>query len=971
MEYAADGQFVDSPSLFAANRDARWDNAKISNIGAKTAIDTGFIRLVYTPDGKSFSTSNLYALIKNPKGETSWEPGLKDPQNLGGTIRTLDSSDGPEDLGNGIISRSGWALVDDSQSPLLTTDWVQSRPNKNNIDWYIFGYGDDYRAALKSFTTISGNVPMPRRYTLGTWYSRYWPFSSSDYRQIIHEYSQHNFPLDNIVLDMDWHKDGWTGWSWNRALLPDAEDLLKWFHQQGLHVTLNLHPADGVAPHEDQYSSFMQAMGEDPTTQKTIPFDAGSKKYTDALFSTVINPLSKEGVDFWWLDWQQYPNTLSIPDLTNLFWLNTLFFQETGQDGLRGVSFSRWAGLGDQRHPIHFSGDASTSFNMLSFEVPFTSTAGNVGCFFWSHDIGGHNRGRNEESYTRWCQFGAMSAALRSHSTRDAQTDRRPWNYPIWAEDSMRISFHLRSELFPYIYTSSAQSTSQSVPLVRPMYIDYPDTEIAYHSAQQYLYGDNLLVAPITSQGKGPGKIAAQTVWFPENSTWWNWFTGERIEGGSNLLQADDINEFPLYARGGTPIPMQPYQSRMATAPLSTLVLRCYPGENGKTGWSRLYEDDGTTTAYTKGAFSTTALSYTRKGDLTTIEIYPTKGEFNCQLSERAYQVALPDTSEIVSASVNGAPARHRYNSSTYTNTIDIAPLSIRDKVVLRVNAKPAGWDILHAAAVSRRLSGVLGHPVSESDPNQIIGSTEYASLDPDLQKAVLSIFGVGLIAHNEAPYLYQGAITQTIYAPTKLLSSFTVSSGSGAGPETPITVESSKNGVTPISTRSDLVGDIHIQGKISGADIDFSFPNYPLNHDDLAQLAVASVSSSSNGRGAAPINDGSLVGYPANDSTEWASNKEKEGAWAKLTWSNPQTIDLVALFDRPNLNDHVLGGTIEFSDGSKETFGALPNDGQTPLAVKFAPKVVTWMKVTITKVSQETENIGFSEIAAYNTTGK
>ena len=154
-------------------------------------------------------------------------------------------------------------------------------------------------------------------------------------------------------------------------------------------------------------------------------------------------------MDFWWLDWQQGPDTRSVPDLTNLFWLNTLLYQHTAQNGQRGLSFSRWAGWGDHRHPIHFSGDADTGFPTLAFEVPFTSTAGNVGCFFWSHDIGGHMGGRNEESYARWCQFGATSPVLRSHSTRDAQTDRRPWNYPAWAENSMRASFHLRSELVP------------------------------------------------------------------------------------------------------------------------------------------------------------------------------------------------------------------------------------------------------------------------------------------------------------------------------------------------------------------------------------------------------------------------------------------------------------------------------------------------------------------------------------------
>ncbi len=440
LEYAASDQFTDLPSLFAANRAARWAGFHLAQTENTTVIDTGAIRLTYTPDGKPFSPDNLHADIKTDAGAAHWTPGAPNPGNLGGTLTTLDRADGPEDLGQGLLSRDGWFLLDNSQTPLLTTDWVQARPANAGTDWYLFGYGSDYHAALRSLAAVGGPVPLPRKYALGVWYSRYWPYSSDDFRNIVGEYAQHDFPLDNMVLDMGWHKDGWTGWSWNRKLLPDAEALLPWFHAQGLHDTLNLHPADGVGPQEDTYAAFMQDMGADPTAKQTLPFDAADKKYMDTLFADVFAPLEKNGVDFWWLDWQQYRDTRSQPGLTNLFWLNTLLYDRTARNGQRGLSFSRWGGWGDHRHPIHFSGDASTHFPMLAFEVPFTSTAGNVGCFFWSHDIGGHNQGRNEESYTRWVQFGATSAVLRSHSMDDPTMDRRPWTVSDVGDETPCVS---------------------------------------------------------------------------------------------------------------------------------------------------------------------------------------------------------------------------------------------------------------------------------------------------------------------------------------------------------------------------------------------------------------------------------------------------------------------------------------------------------------------------------------------------
>ncbi|MBC8108648.1 MAG: alpha-xylosidase, partial [Anaerolineae bacterium] len=350
IEISKDKKFTDDRSMFAVNREASFD-ANVSRDGDTLTIDSGAIRLTHAGD-------KLTGQILVDGKWIDWSPEMKNEANLGGTIRTLDGVSGPVDLGEGILSRNGWYLLDDSRSPLLTNDWVKSRPTDAGTDWYLFGYGHDYRAAFKSLAAISGPVPMPRRYMLGVWYSRYWPYSSDDYRAIVKEYADHDFPLDVIVMDMDWHVTEvpnvkrahagqiWSGYTWDRKLLPDAEELIKWFHDQGLRVTLNDHPADGVQPHESMYDAFMQAMGEDPSTKKTIPFDAGDKKFLDTFWKFTHQPLLDAGVDFWWLDWQQFPFTKSIPDLSNLAWLNKYYYDHSAKKDERGASFSRWAGWG-------------------------------------------------------------------------------------------------------------------------------------------------------------------------------------------------------------------------------------------------------------------------------------------------------------------------------------------------------------------------------------------------------------------------------------------------------------------------------------------------------------------------------------------------------------------------------------------------------------------------------------------------
>jgi alpha-glucosidase (family GH31 glycosyl hydrolase) len=708
MEYSGTGQFVDQKTLFAENRDARYNRFKIREKEGSLLIETSRMRLVYSPDGKPFSSDNLQILIFRGDDSVRWVPGLENRGNLGGTIRTLDNVRGKVALDDGILSKDGWYLLDDSGQPILTEDWVTSRPNPKDIDWYFFGYGADFKAALKAMTAIGGKIPLPRKYVLGSWYSRYWPYSSEDYRQIVHEYQENDFPLDVMVLDMDWHREGWTGWSWNRELLPDAEELLSWFHKQRLHVTLNVHPADGIGPHEDRYAPFMKEMGADTAGSPKLPYDASDKKYLDLLFKHTHDPLEKSGVDFWWLDWQQFDKTIGMADLRNLPWLNRYYFHHAARGENRGVSFSRWGGWGDHKHPIHFSGDAASIWPMLEFEIPFTSTAGNCGCFFWSHDIGGHMGGMRPETNTRWVQFGATTAALRLHSTRNLEMDKRPWLVDPIYTDAQRIAFHLRSQLFPYIYSSVWQSCEETVPLNRPMYIDCPENKSAYENPQQYFFGDAFLVAPIVKPGSGPKKVASQRVWFPKG-VWYHWFSNERIIGKGQLATTwADIDEFPLFVRGGVPVPMQSYTQHMATESLKTLVVRTYPGEQNQKSEFILYEDDGISKEYLNGKFALTRINYHRKGNRHTVRVDPVEGTYKGQVLSRDYVIEFPCTKRVEAAVLNGKPIQTDYDEIHRMNRINAPEQSIQKSLEVSLITDEIDYNEPQKIAERRRLNGLL-----------------------------------------------------------------------------------------------------------------------------------------------------------------------------------------------------------------------------------------------------------------------
>jgi alpha-glucosidase (family GH31 glycosyl hydrolase) len=471
MEWSKDGKFEDHASFVFLNRHLpvpKFEKS-ISKDGRDTlTIKTDALTLTYTamPDGKplppgadKFSVENLSITLAVDGKPVTWHPGLDDPENLQGTTRTLDGAIGDkthEPIEPGLVSRSGWALVDDSTRPLFdsadfsfkqgensTWPWVIERPDRDRPDtyqdWYFFGYGHDYKRALGDYVRVAGRIPLPPRFAFGAWWSRYWAYSDQEIEEIIRGFHENDVPLDVFVIDMDWHINinqlkaigetdqskhtlGWTGYTWNKLLFPSPVQFLARLHANSLKTSLNLHPASGIQPWEDSYPAMARAMGIDPATKKYVPFDITDKKFATNYFNIVLHPLEKQGIDFWWLDWQQ-EKTTEMAGVNPTWWLNYVHFTDQQREGKRPLLFHRWGGLGNHRYQIGFSGDTVSVWPSLAFQPWFTATAANVGYAYWSHDIGGHQPGAvDPEIFARWVQFGAFSPILRTHTTKNPES---------------------------------------------------------------------------------------------------------------------------------------------------------------------------------------------------------------------------------------------------------------------------------------------------------------------------------------------------------------------------------------------------------------------------------------------------------------------------------------------------------------------------------------------------------------------
>jgi alpha-glucosidase len=727
MEWAADGKFEDHASFVFLNRHLPVPSFEKKIVGKAVTIRTGALTLRYTPQGDGrFMADDLSLTLAVDGKEIVWHPGVEDKENLQGTTRTLDGARGgktSEPMEPGLISRAGWAVVDDSTRPLFDSadfsfkdgekspwPWVLPRPAGDRQDLYFLGYGHQYKKALGDYVKVAGRIPLPPRFAFGSWWSRYWDYSDQELDELVKGFRENDVPLDVLVIDMGWHtsreqlaargeKDqsghelGWSGYSWNSSLFPDPESFLKKLHAEGLKATLNLHPASGVEPWETAYPEFARAMGVDPATRQYVPFDITNKKFAENYLRLLHHPLEKQGIDFWWLDWQQEQKT-TLAGVAPTWWLNYVHFTDQQREGKRPLLFHRWGGLGNHRYQIGFSGDTYSVWESLDFQPWFTATAANVGYAYWSHDIGGHMPGEvDPELYTRWVQFGAHSPILRTHTTQNPAAERRIWAYSEPYSSILRASFQQRMALEPYLYTEARRTYDTGVAFLRPLYYDWPKESAAYERKNEYVFGEQMIAAPVTVPVDKQTHLATEPVWIPEGE-WIETPTGKHIVGPAKLDRGFTINETPVYVRAGAIVPQQPPMLYTGEKPVDPLIVEVWPPVPGARSHYELYEDSGAAVEYQKGVFAKTPIAARQQGDVLSVEIAPVEGSYPGMLERRGYELRLPADWPPETVAVNGVAIPRadvsgkggwRFEGNTLTTIIPVAASSVHGKTLVEV----------------------------------------------------------------------------------------------------------------------------------------------------------------------------------------------------------------------------------------------------------------------------------------------
>jgi alpha-glucosidase len=491
---------------------------------------------------------------------------------------------------------------------------------------YYFIAGPDPKRVVESYTTLTGRSPLPPLWSLGYQQCRYSYYPESRAREIVSTLREKKIPADVIYFDID-YQQGNAPFTVNREYFPTFEKMIADFRAQGVHTILitDLHikkdPGHGYVPYDSGMKSDVFVKNPDGSVYVGRVWP-GESVFPDFTLTRVRNwwgglykDFVRMGAAGFWNDMDE-PSIFGRADKTMP--LNTLHRLDDGTtldhraihnvfgmenvratyDGVRKLQgderpfvLTRAAYAGAQRYAATWTGDNSSTWNHLKMSTPMLLSMGISGFPLVGDDVGGFAGSPTPDLLTRWFEVGALNPVYRDH-TEKGSADQEPWVHGPEHEAIRRKYIELRYRLMPYLYTGIEEASRTGVPLMRPIFLEYPHASEFYNDNRDFLFGRDLFVAPVTTE-----MVDAENVLLPPGS-WYDFWTGAKHVNEEKIQLHPTLDEMPLYVRAGAILPMQPLVQHTGEIPNGPLQLRVYPGDDCS---GSLYQDDGHTFAYQKG----------------------------------------------------------------------------------------------------------------------------------------------------------------------------------------------------------------------------------------------------------------------------------------------------------------------------------------------------------------------------------
>jgi len=496
---------------------------------------------------------------------------------------------------------------------------------------YYFIAGPDPKTIIEEYTGMTGRTPLPPLWSLGYQQCRYSYYPESRAREIVKTLRDKKIPADAIYFDID-YQQGNAPFTINREYFPTFEKMISDFRAQRMHTILitDLHikkdPNHGYVPYDSGIKNDVFVRNPDGSVYVGIVWPgesvfpdftlARAREWWGGLYKNFVGM----GVAGFWNDMDE-PSLFERADKTmpldtrhrlddgtsfdhraihNVFGMQNARATYEGlrklQPDERPFVLTRAAYSGTQRYAATWTGDNSSTWNHLKMSTPMLLSMGISGYPLVGDDIGGFAGSPPADLLTRWFEVGALNPIYRDHTAKGT-LDQEPWVHGPEHEAIRRKYIELRYELMPYLYTGIEEMSRTGLPLMRPVFLEYPQASDFYGDNRDFLFGRDFFVAPVTTD-----MVDAEEISLPPGE-WYDFWTNAKLSSKEKFTLQPRLDEMPIYVRAGAIVPMQPLVQSTEETPNGPLELRVYLPNSNASGDCRgtLYQDDGHTYAYQKG----------------------------------------------------------------------------------------------------------------------------------------------------------------------------------------------------------------------------------------------------------------------------------------------------------------------------------------------------------------------------------
>ena len=706
LEYSNDGIFNDLPTLNVWYRNFDKPKFNIEENDKQLIITTNYFSLSYIKEknfygGRLNPGSNLKVSIL--KTNKVWYYKIPEIRNYQLSIMKTNNK---EKVINSLFSLDGFVTLDDSKTDYFDEYGCIKKNELNNIDIYLFVYGNKFYTVLKDYFKITGNPPLLPRYAYGNWWSRNITYNEESLNKMINEFREHNIPLSVILLNNSWSIN--SSFTFNKELFENPNRLVENIHKNNIRLGLSINPFNGFSNVEEYYDYLKQYIK--PNENGIVPFNIDNITI-DAYLKIMLHPLDNIGIDFYNIDYNKNLKDLMI--VKHYTFLDKLRYS-------RPMLYSYNTGIIPHREGILYYGISTVTWDSIKEIAKINCDSANLGISYISYDIGGFYKGiEDAEIYTRFIQLGVFCPILKLNSDSGKYYKRYPWVWGIKTIDITSDYLNLRHKLIPYLYSEGYRYHKLGVPIIQPLYYQYPNMYDDLLYSREYYFGSQFFICPII---KHKDYIMNRTIhhFFMPEGLWYDFVTGKKFKGNRKYVSFFRDEDYPVFVKAGAIIPLSMDTNDNNINIPNNLEIQIFPGKNNIYN---LYEDDGISNDYLNGSYLITNIEYNYLPNNYTVIIRPVAGKPNVVPQMRNYKIVFRNTkkSESVITYLNNKKIEN--NSYVNKNDFIVEVKNINTLEQLTINCKGKDIEIDALRIINEDIEGILSYLPIETEVKELVDS--------------------------------------------------------------------------------------------------------------------------------------------------------------------------------------------------------------------------------------------------------